>query len=94
MNMVDVQTQQRVLTLVNHADWITSITFNPVDAKYFASTSLDGTVKIWQQGSNKEVKTVGFSGNGGVWKAEFTPDGRYIGVCCQDGTISLVSFVN
>lgn len=94
MNMVDVETQQRVLTLVNHADWITSIAFNPADPGYFASTSLDGTVKIWKQGSNKEVKTVEFNGNGGVWKAEFTPDGRFIGVCCQDGTIGLVSFVN
>lgn len=83
-----------MLTLVNHSDWITSISFNPVDPRYFTSSSLDGTLKIWKQGTNKEVKTVAFSSNGGIWKAEFTPDGKYIGVCCQDGTIGLVSFVN
>lgn len=48
INMVDVETKQRVLTLVNHADWITSISFNPADPRYFASSSLDGTVKIWK----------------------------------------------
>lgn len=79
---------------MNHADWISSIAFNPVDPSYFASSSLDGTVKIWKQGTNKEIKTITFAGSGGVWKVDFTPDGKYMGVCCQDGTIGLVSFVN
>jgi WD40 repeat protein len=79
---------------VNHADWITSITFCPSDPKYFASTSLDGIVKIWQYGVNKEVKSIDLSGHGGIWKAEFTQDGQYICVCCQDGTIGLIHFVN
>lgn len=30
IHMNDIQTQQRTLTLVNHANWITSISFNPM----------------------------------------------------------------
>lgn len=58
MHMVDVQTQKRTLTLVNHAHWITSVSFNPADPNYFVSSSLDKTVKIWKNGYNKEVKTI------------------------------------
>lgn len=94
IHMFDIETQERTLTLVNHSDWITSLSFNPADPRYFVSSSLDGTVKIWKQGENKEVKNIEFAGTDGVWKAEFTPDGKYIAVCCQNGTISLISFAN
>jgi WD40 repeat protein len=47
IHMTDIETQQSVLTLVNHADWITSISFNPMQPKYFVTTSLDKTVKVW-----------------------------------------------
>ena len=81
--LCDVETQQRTLTLVNHAAWITSIAFNPQDPKYFVSTSLDNTIKIWQTGQNKEVKTIEFNDSvQGVWSAVFSPDGRYIAVVC------------
>lgn len=92
IHMTDVQTQQSVLTLVNHADWITSISFNPMQPKYFVSSSMDNTIKIWQQGYNKEVETITL--NDQVWSAKFSPDGRYIAVATKNGSISLVSFVN
>ena len=83
-----------MLTLVNHADWITSISFNPQDPKYFVSTSLDKTIKIWQVGHNKEVKNFEINDAGdGVWGAAFSPCGKYIAVACQNGNIVLVSFV-
>ena len=47
INIFDVESQKRIYTVVNHADWITSICYNPVDPKYFVSTSLDKTIKIW-----------------------------------------------
>lgn len=68
------------MTLVNHAEWITSISFNPVDTKYFVSTSLDKTIKIWSKDANKEVKTIELSD--AVWSASFSPDGKYIVACC------------
>jgi len=80
MHLVDVQTQQRTLTLVNHADWITSVSFNPMEPKYFVSSSLDKTVKIWQTGHNKEIKTIEL--NDAVWKASFSPDGKFVIVAC------------
>ena len=80
MHLVDVETQQRSLTLVNHADWITSLSFNPMDPKYFVSSSLDKTIKIWQTGFNKEVKTIELADQ--VWAASFSPCGKYIAVAC------------
>ena len=79
----DVQTGQRISTLVNHADWITSVAFNPKDPKYFVSTSLDNTLKIWNQGHNKEVKTIHMGEQCmGIWSTAFSPDGKYLVVCC------------
>ena len=60
--------------------------------KYFVSSSLDKTIKIWETGYNKEIKTIEL--NDSVWSASFSPDGKYIAVACQNGTINLVSFVS
>lgn len=67
MHICDVETQQRTLTLVNHADWITSIDFNPKNPQYFVSSSLDNTIKIWNDKQNKEIKTLNFSEP--IWSA-------------------------
>ena len=92
IHMTDLQTRQSVLTLVSHADSITSISVNPMQPRYFVSASLDKSIKIWQQGHNKEVQTIAL--NDEVWSAKFSPDGRYIAVATKNGEISLVSFVN
>jgi len=92
MHLVDIKSQQRTLSLVNHADWITSISFNPMQPKYFVSSSLDKTIKIWQMGYNKEIKTIEHSD--AVWSASFSPDGKFIAVSQKNGQINLVSFVN
>jgi len=48
-----------------------SSSFNPIDCQYFCSGSLDGTIKIWKQKDNKEVKTIEFGNE--VWSVNFTP---------------------
>jgi WD40 repeat protein len=90
MHLTEVSSMKRLLTLVNHQDWIMSSSFNPTDAEYFCSGSLDGTVRIWKQKDNKEVKTIELGGE--VWSVSFTPDGKHIGVSLVDGTISLIRF--
>lgn len=82
---------------MSHADWVTSIDFHPTTQNMFLTTSLDGTVKLWDRNVSKEVKTIDLgsglpSGQRGVWKAQFTPDGSMIGACTQNGTIALISF--
>ena len=59
---------------------------------HFTSASLDKTVKVWKMGHNKEVKTIELSD--AVWSASFSPDGKYIACCSQDGTVSIICFVN
>ena len=60
IHMVDIKSQGRVMTWVNHANWITSLSFNPMNPEYFVSTSLDNYLKIWKIDSNKELKSIEF----------------------------------
>ena len=91
IHLSDIASQQRSLTFVSHADWISSIDFHPSSLDNFLTSSLDGTIKIWDKGVSKEVKTIDLGGQG-VWKAQFTPDGNYIGAVCQNGSVAVISF--
>ena len=91
MHLVDIETCQRSLTLVNHADWITSLSFNPSDPKCFISSSLDKTIKIWSSTHGKQVKSIEMGSS--VWSAQFSQDGRFIVAACQNGTISLIEYI-
>jgi WD40 repeat protein len=91
LHLCDVETQARTLSLVNHADWITSVAFNPMQPQYFVSTSLDKTVKLWQTGHPKAIRSMELADP--VWSATFSPCGNYIVICTENGAISLISFV-
>lgn len=56
------------------------------------TASLDKSIKIWQNGYNKEVRTITLGDE--IWSAKFSPDGRFIALAAANGTVSLVSFVN
>lgn len=43
-------------TLSGHASWVLSVAFSP-DGKYFASSSSDKTVKVWELASKQCVHT-------------------------------------
>ena len=45
----DVETQQRMQTLVGHDDWVTSIATHPSNNDIFITASLDRSVKVWSQ---------------------------------------------
>ena len=49
----DVETQQRLQTLVGHADWITSIAAHPVKEDIFLTGSMDHCVKVWSTKSHR-----------------------------------------
>ena len=42
----DATTGRELLTLTGHTGWVMGLAFSP-DGQWLASTSLDGTVKIW-----------------------------------------------
>ena len=88
INLTDVETLQRKLTLTEHFDWITSLTVS-TSAKTFVSGSLDGYIKIWDLNSGKCTKTMGM--NAPVWGVAFSPSGEHLVAVTQHGNVSLIS---
>jgi WD40 repeat protein len=88
INLTDVETLQRKMTVTGHSDWITSLSVS-TNTKTFVSGSLDGYLKIWDLNSGKCTKTMGM--NAPVWGVAFSPSGEHLVAVSQDGNVSLIS---
>jgi WD40 repeat protein/serine/threonine protein kinase len=60
------------LTLKGHRGWVRSVAFNP-DGQRVASASADGTIKIWESATGKELLSMD---DGVVFSVAFSPDGQ------------------
>ena len=75
------------LTLVRHADAITSVAFSP-DGQRLSSGSYDKTVKIWDSATGKELLTLkGHAGS--VTSVAFSPDGQRLASASVDRTVKI-----
>ncbi len=75
------------LTLVRHADAITSVAFSP-DGQRLSSGSSDKTVKIWDSATGKELLTLkGHAGS--VTSVAFSPDGQRLASASVDRTVKI-----
>ena len=71
----------------NHTTRAYSVAFSP-DGKILSSASWDGTVKLWDTKSWRELRTL--AGHGwGVYKAVFSPDGKQLASASRDGTVKI-----
>ena len=85
----DVETQQRLQTLVGHADWITSIAAHPENREVFLTGSLDHSVKVWSTKSHRQINSLDLGSP--VWGLAYNPTGDYFAVATENGTISLIN---
>ena len=84
----DAGTGRELLTMVGHTDWIAGLAFSP-DGRRFASTSLDGTVRIWSLSPGEELVTV-FSPIAGYGnRVVYSPNGEELGTNGGDGTATI-----
>jgi WD40 repeat protein len=67
----NLQTRSPLPTLSDHSGWISAIAFSP-DEKLLASSSLDGTIKIWDLLNHRLVETIN---SGRASNLAFSPDG-------------------
>ncbi len=84
----DATTGQELHTLIGHTDWIVGLAFSP-DGKRLASTSLDGTLRIWSLTPGEE--TVAVSGPGSIYgtRVVYSPNGEEFASNGGDGTATI-----
>src|SRR5271169_847882 len=80
-----------------HVGEVTSAMWHPYDREQFITGSTDSTVRIWDVNSKWEHKTVlvvrgkgtGLQLRTKVTTCAYSPDGKWIGAACTDGTVNL-----
>ena len=72
IKIIDARTHDSICFLFGHKGAVQSIVFGP-DSKLFASGSLDGTVRIWEIPSGKELKVL-LTNSQTVTSVAFSPD--------------------
>lgn len=66
-----------ILSFKAHSDTINSIQFNPANGNQILTASWDGTARIWDLTTRKNIKTYKHD-VGGIKCAVFSPDGRFV----------------
>jgi WD40 repeat protein len=69
---------------VSHEDALRVVTFS-FDSKYFVTGSNDGTVRIWDVATGREVRRLIHGGV--VLVVAFSPDGKYLVTTCKDEAV-------
>jgi len=72
------------LNLQGHTDALTSVAVSP-DGTRIATSSLDGTVKLWDAITGKEIKTLRAHSDA-VWSVSFSPNGSQLVTASSDKT--------
>jgi WD40 repeat protein len=70
--------------LRGHRDAVLSLAFRP-DSERLASASHDRTVKVWDVGSGRELRTLGHASR--VHGVAYSPDGQRLASACGDGLL-------
>ncbi|MBI1877295.1 MAG: protein kinase [Chloroflexi bacterium] len=80
----DMTTEQELLTLSGHSDYVEAVAFSP-DGTQLATASSDGTAKIWDATPDRELLTLA-GHTDAIGSIAFSPDGTRLVTASGDGT--------
>lgn len=78
--------------LVGHEGDVTDVAFSP-DGRLVASSSMDGTIRVWQVGSGELLLSIGEHGDH-VLSLDFSPDGAFIASGSDDRSLRIWEVAN
>jgi WD40 repeat protein len=84
----DANSGRELLTMTGHSGWVMGLAFSP-DGKRLASTSLDGTVRIWSIGPGQEMVTVSSPATGYGNRVVYSPTGQEFATNGGDGSATI-----
>src|SRR5690606_36420545 len=87
----DVQSSDEIATFSGHIGAVKSLDFNPSGSQ-LASGGDDGTVKIWDIASRREI--ISIEVGAAITSAVFSPDGQQVLSAGQDGSLYLLDLAS
>jgi len=74
------------MTLAGHEDTVTSAEYSP-DGRFIGSSSMDGTIRVWNPRTGEEDMSPLRSGDGKVFRIAFAPNSRRLASGTESGVI-------
>ncbi|MBI1256449.1 MAG: protein kinase, partial [Chloroflexi bacterium] len=83
-SVFDAQTGEKLLTLTNNVNIVSGVAYNR-DGTQIATSSHDGTTRLWDAASGQELLTL-YGPAEGTARVAFSPDGKHLATENEDGT--------